>query len=77
MFCQYKDLFGKPKTGVHKYRIFGLAAVDVILTVLAALLIAYVFNVSFWITLLVLFILGICLHHLFCVDTTIDKLIFQ
>ena len=32
-FCKYKDLFGKPGEGVHSYRIFNIAIVDVILTI--------------------------------------------
>ena len=32
MFCQYSDIFGKVKEGVHKYHLFNLAIVNVILT---------------------------------------------
>jgi hypothetical protein len=35
--CKYKDIFGKPGTGVHAHRVFGLASVDVALTVLLAI----------------------------------------
>ena len=76
MLCKYKDVLGKPNTGIHKYRLFGIAIVDLLLTIIAALIISYVFRVSFWITLVVLLILGIILHHLFCVRTTVDKLLF-
>jgi hypothetical protein len=77
MLCQYKDILGKPKEGLHKYRLFGVAIFDVILTIFGALIIAYIFNISFWITLIVLFILGIILHRLFCVRTTVDKILFK
>ena len=74
--CKYKDIFGKPNTGVHSYRIFNIAIVDVLLTILVAFIIALLIKKPFWIVLLILFLLGIILHHLFCVKTTIDKLIF-
>lgn len=74
--CKYKDIFGKPNTGVHSYRIFNIAIVDVLLTILVAFIIARLIKKPFWIVLLILFLLGIILHHLFCVKTTIDKLIF-
>jgi fatty acid desaturase len=77
MLCNYKDLLGKPKSGIHSYRIFNIAIADVIMTIIAALLISYLFNFNFWITLIILFLLGILLHRIFCVKTTIDKLLFS
>ena len=75
--CKYKDLFGIPGQGVHSFRIFNIAVYDVALTVLGAFLISYFMKFNFYYTLLVLFILGIILHKLFCVRTTIDKLLFN
>lgn len=69
--CQYKDIFGKPKTGAHRYRVFDLAIVDVVMTIVAAYIIARFFKKCFWKTLIILFILGILLHYLFCVNTTV------
>lgn len=77
MACQYKDLFGKPKEGIHKYRLFGIAIFDVIVTILVSILIAYIFNLNLWITLITLFLIGIIVHRIFCVRTTIDKLLFS
>ena len=74
--CKYKDIFGKPNTGVHKYRLFGLAIVDVILTIIGGYLIAIIFKKSFLYTTIILFVIGILFHRLFCVRTTIDKLLF-
>lgn len=74
--CQYKDIFGAPNTGVHRYRIANIALVDLGLTILAAFLISRIFKTNFWLTLLILFILGIIAHRVFCVRTTIDKLLF-
>jgi fatty acid desaturase len=75
--CKYKDLLGEPRKGAHSYRIFNIAIVDVILTILVALLISFLAKVSFKWTLLILFLLGIILHRIFCVKTTIDNLIFK
>lgn len=76
MLCPYKHIFGKEKEGVHSLRLFDIAVVDVVLTILAAVLIARYFKLNLVFTLLVLFILGILLHRLFCVNTTINKMIF-
>ena len=74
--CKYKDMFGKPGKGVHSFRIFNIAVVDVLLTILVAYLISKMFHLRFDITLVVCFIVGIIAHRVFCVRTTIDKLLF-
>ena len=33
---KYKDILGRPNEGVHSFRIFNIAIVDVLLTILAA-----------------------------------------
>jgi hypothetical protein len=74
--CEYKNIFGFPNKGIHSYRILDLAFVDILQTILGALLISYLFNISFLYTLICLFVLGIILHRIFCVRTTIDKFLF-
>jgi len=76
--CKYSDIFGKPNQGVHRHRLFNLAIVDVVFTILGGIALQKIFfrkrkthNV-----IISLFILGIILHKLFCVRTTIDKLLF-
>ena len=77
MLCKYKDLLGKVDEGVHSYRIFNIAIVDVLLTILAAFIIhLFLPKYHFFFILLFLFILGIILHRLFCVRTTVDKFLF-
>ncbi len=87
--CRYSKSLGTPKEGIHSYRIFNIAIVDVFFTVLLALLITYVYTYLyirqssryntrirvFVFVLICLFLLGIVLHRLFCVKTTIDRLI--
>lgn len=76
MLCKYKNILGEPNKGIHSYRIFNIAIFDVILTILLALFISYIFKFNFWITLLITFLIGIFVHKLFCVKTTVDKLLF-
>jgi hypothetical protein len=76
-FCEYKNILGIPNTGIHSYRFLGVAIADVIMTIVVAFFISYFFNVSFLITCIVLFALGIVLHRLFCVRSTVDKLLFS
>ncbi len=74
--CKYQDIFGKPKTGTHSIRIFDIAIIDLIITLVAGFMISYIYKINFIDTIFFLFILGIIAHRLFCVRTTIDKIIF-
>ena len=75
--CKYKDILGQPGKGVHSFRIFNVAIVDVLLTILASYIITYLIKVNIYYSLIGMFILGIISHRLFCVKTTIDKLLFE
>ena len=76
MLCQYKDIFGKVGEGAHSYRIANIAIIDTVLTILFAYFIHLATGYRFMYTLVGLFLIGIVLHHLFCVRTTVDKIIF-
>ena len=82
MFCKYKDIFGKPREGIHQYRIFDIAILDVIGTIVLGYILHIlnqkfdIVKMSFTHILILLFILSIVLHRLFCVRTTIDQLLF-
>jgi mannose/fructose/N-acetylgalactosamine-specific phosphotransferase system component IID len=76
--CPYSELLGKVGEGVHSYRIFDLAIIDILLTIVFSVIIRDMYfkkteyyKVIFW-----MFILGIVLHRIFCVRTTIDKFLF-
>jgi len=75
-FKEFSEIFGRPNEGAHSYRFMNLAIVDVVGTIIVAFIIAKLFNLNFFLTLLLFFILGIILHRLFCVNTTINKMIF-
>ena len=74
--CKYKNLFGEPNVGLRKYRVFDIAILDVAVTILIVWLISWNFKLPFLLTLVVVFILGIFVHRLFCVRTGLDKKLF-
>lgn len=74
--CKYKNIFGEPRKGAHSYRLFDIAIVDVVSTILLAVVISKIWKLDFIKVLIILFLLGIILHRLFCVDTTIDRVLF-
>ena len=77
MFCEYKEILGKVKKGVHSYRVFDIAVVDVVMTILGAYLLhLFIPQSNFFVVLVSLFLLGIAMHRLFCVRTTVDKMLF-
>jgi uncharacterized membrane protein YcaP (DUF421 family) len=75
--CKYAKSLGEVGKGIHSYRIFDIAYMDVLATILGAFILSHIFKIRFVYTLVVLFLVGIILHRLFCVRTTIDKLLFS
>lgn len=76
MLCKYKHVFGKEKEGVHSIRVFNIAVMDVIFTILAGMGLSAIFHWNLLYTLITLFVVAIIFHRLFCVNTTVNKLIF-
>jgi hypothetical protein len=74
--CKYKNALGEPKKGIHSYRFLGVSIMDVLMTLIGAAIISYFSGYPFLYVSIFLFILGIILHRLFCVRTTIDKALF-
>jgi|Laugresu1bdmlbsd_1035121.scaffolds.fasta_scaffold29303_2 hypothetical protein len=83
-FAKYSDIFGKPNEGAHKERFLGIASIDLFGTILISVIISvflYLLTKKnamniFLGTFGILILLAIILHRLFCVNTTINKLIF-
>lgn len=71
--CDKKNIFGEPNTGVHRYRVFGLAAVDLGLTFALAVLIGRGRVKDVMVSFAVLMIIGLAMHKLFCVETALVK----
>ena len=76
MLCEYKEAFGKPNEGIHKYRLFDIAIVDTIIVVIFGIIISMCIGVPAYIILIVLFFTGILAHRLFCVNTALNKKLF-
>lgn len=79
--CKYSNVFGAPGEGSHKYRIGGLAAVDLIATAgLAFLLTRFAVRkkdfISFFIVFIILILVGILAHEAFCVNTRFNATLF-
>ena len=74
--CKYRNALGVPGKGLHEYRFMGIAVVDLALTIVAAILIA---KMAGWPSIYVLgglLVLGVLAHRMFCVRTTVDRLLF-
>jgi fatty acid desaturase len=76
LLCPYRHSLGKENEGIHSYRLFDLAIVDVIMTIVGAFFIAYIFEQNFIIVFIILMLMAILLHYIFNVNTTINKIIF-
>ena len=78
MLCEYKNLFGPLGTGIHSYRIYNVAVLDVLVTIFVAYLIQlFIFPQYKYIYVLTgFFLLGIFVHYIFCVETTVHKFVF-
>ena len=73
---KYKNVFGAPGTGIHKYKFKGTAIVDYFLTIAGAFIITYFTDIPLVITTIGLFLIGIVLHYLFGIKTQVLKFIF-
>ena len=76
--CKYKDIFGLPNKGLHSYRFMNIAIVDVFFVLVAGFFIKkYYPNYKLYEIYIILFLIGIITHKIFCVDTALNKLIFN
>lgn len=74
--CKYRELFGVPGRGIHKYRFMGVAIVDVIQSLIGAFILSWLTKWPFLYCAIGVFAAGILAHRAFCVRTTVDKLLF-
>jgi hypothetical protein len=75
MLCRYRDIFGRPGEGAHRYRIGPLAAVDVALTVTGVLVFSWAMGWSWLETalaLLLVILIAVIIHRMFCVNTALN-----
>lgn len=74
--CKYKDIIGKPNTGLRKYRILNIPIIDTAVTLFVVWLISYFYKYSFISVLGITIIFMIIAHRLFCVRSATDNLLF-
>ena len=72
-FKKYSEIFGRVGEGVHRFRILDTPVVDFVLTLLLAMLITWLTKIPLVISTIVCFLVGILLHILFGVNTTVVK----
>ena len=60
----YRDLFGKPGTGIHAYKFKGTSIFDYLMTIAGAFLITYFTDIPLVLTTIGLLGLGIIFHML-------------
>jgi hypothetical protein len=76
MLCPYRHIFGEERKGFHSLRLFDIAIGDVFLTILLSLFISYVSKLNVITTFIIVFIIGIVVHRIFCVNTKVNVMIF-
>lgn len=64
----------EPRTGLHSYRIFDIAIIDVILTLIASVLLCPNNIIT---TFIILIILSILLHTIFGIKTKTNSFFFE
>jgi hypothetical protein len=72
-FKEYKNILGKPGTGVHKLKFKGTSLFDYFLTIASAFFITYMSNIPLVWSTVILFIIGIVLHYLVGIKTMAIK----
>ena len=60
--CQYANIFGEPAKGAHKYRIFNIAIVDLVLTLIVCLYISTKTSLNIGVIILTALILSVFIH---------------
>ena len=75
--CKYRDIFGKVGTGVHSVRLFNIAVVDTLLTLVLAYIINSYLQSNLILIFFLLLVLSIVIHKAFCVQTTLTKMFFS
>jgi len=73
--CKYKGIFGEPNTGVHKIRLFNFAVFDVVATIILGYFFSKMTKLNLALSIVLMFILGIIVHVIFCVKTTLGGIL--
>ena len=68
-FGKFKDMFGVPGKGVHKYNMMGTSIVDYVLTLILAFVWTYFTGFPLVLSTILWFLVGMLMHILFGVKT--------
>jgi hypothetical protein len=71
--AKYRDVFGKPGEGVHKYRILGTPIVDVLASLLLAMFVTWLTKMPLELSIILVFVVGVIAHYIFGVQTNTTK----
>lgn len=74
--CKYRDIIGKPGEGLHSTRLFGLSVIDVAVSLAFAVIGSWITGYSIVLVATIIFVSGIIVHRLFCVNTALNVAIF-
>jgi len=79
--CKYSHALGTPGQGAHSWRVGGIAAFDVLLTVgLAGVITKFMTSTHtlgmFAKVFAVLIVIAVCIHEAFCVRTRFNAFLF-
>lgn len=74
--CRFKHVFGKEREGVHAWRVFDVAVVDLVATLAIGVAISAWTGWNVVVVCVTLLALGIVAHRAFCVNTKINVALF-
>ena len=72
-FSKFKNIFGIPNQGIHKYKFLDTSIIDYIITLIIAIIWSYFTNFPLVLSTLLWFNIGLGLHILFGVPTSAVK----
>ena len=77
--CKYKNMFGRPGKGIHRFRIANIPIVDVVATIVLAYVLRSVFfkKHNYWTVLAMCFFAATIIHQMFCVKTPVTRFLFS
>ena len=72
----FDKIIGVPNVGIHSYRIFDIAYMDIIVVLIGSILLAKIMKWDYVKTIICMFVFGIVVHRVLGVKTTVDKWLF-
>lgn len=78
MKCKNSNILGTPGKGIHRFRLGGVAIIDLLLTLLLALGFSYIpGSPPFTVWIIFLLILSMVLHGFFCTKTSVNEWLYK